>query len=50
MYLIQSELSWLGFSIAYDEVHTYKQSVIQSVSLENLLMGYPQGQIMLITM
>ena len=38
-----NELSRLGFSIAYDEVNRYKQSVIQSESLENLLTEYPQG-------
>ena len=38
-----NELSRLGFSIAYDEVNRYKQSVIQNESLENLLTEYPQG-------
>ena len=38
-----SELSWLGFCVSYDEVDRYKQSVIQSESLENLLTEYPQG-------
>ena len=38
-----NELSMLGFSITYDEVKRYKQSVIQSESLENLLTEYPQG-------
>ena len=31
------ELSRLGFSISYDEVNRYKQSVIESESLNNLL-------------
>ena len=31
----------LGFSITYDEVVRYKQSVIQSETLENLLTEYP---------
>ena len=34
------ELSWLGFSISYDEVNRYKQSVIGSKSLDNLLAEY----------
>ena len=34
------ELSWLGFSISYDEVNRYKQSVIESESLDNLLAEY----------
>ena len=38
-----NELSQLGFSVAYDEVNRYKQSVIQSESLEKLLTEYPQG-------
>ena len=38
-----NELSRLGFSIAYDEVNRYKQSVIQSENLENLLTEYPTG-------
>ena len=38
-----SELSWLGFSISYDEVNRYKQFVIQCEGLENLLTEYPQG-------
>jgi len=37
-----NELLMLGFSITY-EVNRYKQSVIQSESLENLLTEYPQG-------
>ena len=46
MYLGQSgiiinELARLGFSITYDEVVRYKQSVIQSETLENLLTEYP---------
>ena len=32
-----NELSRLGFSISYDEVNRYKQSVIQSESLDSLL-------------
>ena len=35
-----NELSRLGFSISYDEVARYKQSVIQSESLETLLAEY----------
>ena len=38
-----NELSQLGFSVAYNEVNRYKQSVIQSESLEKLLTEYPQG-------
>ena len=38
-----NELSQLGFSISYDEVNRYKQSVIQSENLENLLTEYPQS-------
>ena len=38
-----NELSRLGFSISYDEVTRYKQSVIQSESLENLLGKYFPG-------
>ena len=34
------ELSRLGFSISYDEVNRYKQSVIESESLDNLLAEY----------
>lgn len=37
------ELARLGFSITYDEVNRYKQSVIQSESLENLLTEYFPG-------
>ena len=37
------ELSRLGFSIAYDEVNRYKQSVIQSESQENILTEYFPG-------
>jgi len=37
------ELSRLGFSISYDEVNRYKQSVIQSESLNNLLEEYLPG-------
>ena len=32
-----NELSWLGFSISYNEINRYKQSVIQSESLDSLL-------------
>ena len=35
-----NELSRLGFSISYDEVNRYKQSVIQSESLDSLLAEY----------
>ena len=38
-----NELSHLGFSISYDEVVKYKQSVIQSEALENLLSEYIPG-------
>ena len=38
-----NELSHLGFSISYDEVVKYKQSVIQSETLENLLSEYIPG-------
>ncbi|XP_065911780.1 uncharacterized protein [Dysidea avara] len=38
-----NELSRLGFSITYDEVNRYKQSVIQSESLDNLLAEYLPG-------
>lgn len=38
-----NELSQFGFSISYDEVNRYKQSVIQSESLESLLMEYFPG-------
>ena len=38
-----NELSRLGFSITFDEVNWYKQSVIQSESLENLLTEYSPG-------
>lgn len=34
---LNNELSRLGFSISYDEVTRYKQSVIYSESLENVL-------------
>ena len=37
------ELSWLGFSISYDEVNRYKQSVIESESLDNLFVEYLPG-------
>ena len=38
-----NELSRLGFSISYDEVNRYKQSVIQSESLDSLLAEYFPG-------
>ena len=38
-----NELSHLGFSISYDEVERYKQSVIQSETIENLLSEYIPG-------
>ena len=38
-----NELSRLGFSVSYDEVIRYKQSVIQSESLENTLTEYLPG-------
>ena len=34
------ELSWLAFSISYDEVNRYKQSVIESENLDNSLAEY----------
>ena len=38
------ELSWLGFSISYDDdVNRYKQSVIQSENSDNLLAEYLPG-------
>ena len=37
-----NELTQLGFSITYDEVIRYKQSVIQCESPENLLTEYPR--------
>ena len=37
------EMSRLGFSISYDEVNWYKQSVIQSESFDNLLTEYFPG-------
>ena len=37
------EMSRLGFSISYDEVNRYRQSVIQSESLDNLLTEYVPG-------
>ena len=40
---LNNELFRLGFSISYDEVTRYKQSVIQSKSLENLLSEYFPG-------
>ena len=38
-----NELSQLGFSITYDEVNRYKQSVIQSESLEDVITEYLPG-------
>ena len=38
-----NELSRLGFSISYDEVVKYKQSVIQSETVENVLSEYIPG-------
>jgi len=38
-----NELSHLGFSIIYDEVMKYKQFVIQSETVENLLSEYIPG-------
>ena len=38
-----NELSKLGFSISYDEVNRYKQSVLQSESLDSLLAEYFPG-------
>ena len=38
-----NELSRLGFSIGYDEVMKYKQSVIQNESLENIITQYIPG-------
>ena len=38
-----NELSHLGFSVGYDEVGKYKQSVIQSETLETLLSEYISG-------
>jgi len=38
-----NELSHLGFSINYDEVVKYKESIIQSKTLENLLSEYIPG-------
>lgn len=38
-----NELSHLGFSISYDEVVRYKQSVIQSETPENLMSEYIPG-------
>lgn len=38
-----NELSHLGFSVGYDEVVKYKQSVIQSETLETLLSEYIPG-------
>jgi len=31
------ELSQLGFSVSYDEVNRYKQSIVESESLNSLL-------------
>lgn len=38
-----NELSRLGFSISYDEVVKYKQSVIQTETVENVLSEYIPG-------
>ena len=38
-----NELSRLGFSISYNEVNRYKQSVVQSESLDSLLTEYFPG-------
>ena len=38
-----NEMSRLGFSISYDEVTRFKQSVIQSESFENLITEYFPG-------
>ena len=38
-----NELARLGFSISYDEVMRYKQSVIQNESMENILADYIPG-------
>ena len=38
-----NELSRLGFSITYDEVNRYQQSVIQSESLEDMMTEYLPG-------
>jgi len=38
-----NELSHLGFSISYDEVVKYKQSIIQCKTVENLLFEYIPG-------
>ena len=38
-----NELAWLGFSVSYDEVMRYKQSVIQNESIENVLADYIPG-------
>ena len=40
---LNNELFCLGFSISYDEVTRYNQSVVQSESLENLLSEYFPG-------
>ncbi len=40
-------LSQLGFSISYNEVNRYKQSVIQSESLDSLLTEYFRGTFIL---
>jgi len=38
-----NELFKLGFSVSYDEVTRYKQSVIQSETQDNLLTEYLPG-------
>lgn len=40
---LNTELSRLGFSISYDEVTRYKQSVIQSETMKNILSEYFPG-------
>ena len=45
-----NELSRLGFSVSYDEVTRYKQSVIQSENRDNLLTEYQPGNFTLITL
>jgi len=37
------ELSRLGFSVSYDEVNRYKQSIVESESLNSLLAEYLPG-------
>ena len=40
-----NKLSQLGFSISYDAVNRYKQSVIQSESFDSLLSQYFPGTV-----